>query len=312
MQQLQSSRAVQTSSAHSRTIVRRWLIAFLVAAAIFYRPCRELVRFAAHSELYSHIFLIPVICFYLVWINRRTTPVGKSSFVAALLAYIPALILVGLYFGHPAAGFWHVKSNYLSAMMVAMVLMCIGNLFVLLGKDFVRAALFPTLFLMLMAPFPEGVLNDIETFFQHSSAWTAGVMFDITGTTVLHNGLFFQLPGITLQVAQECSGIHSSLVLMLTALIAGYFFFPSYRFRVLLVLFIIPLGIVRNAFRIFVIGQLCSHVSPDMIHSYIHHHGGPIFFALSLVPFFILLHYLRKIESRKIQAPQANVSVVGQ
>ncbi|MGZ5507337.1 MAG: archaeosortase/exosortase family protein, partial [Limisphaerales bacterium] len=209
MQQLRSSRAVQTSGAHNRTIVRRWLVAFLVAAVVFYRPCRELVRFAAHSELYSHIFLIPVICFYLVWINRRTLPVGKSSFAAALLAYIPSLILVGLYFGRPAAGFWHVKSNYLSAMMAAMALMCIGNLFVLLGKDFVRAALFPTLFLMLMAPFPEAVLNDIETFFQHSSAWTAGVMFDITGTTVLHNGLFFQLPGITLQVAQECSGIHS-------------------------------------------------------------------------------------------------------
>jgi exosortase/archaeosortase family protein len=98
---------------------------------------------------------------------------------------------------------------------------------------------------------------------------------------------------------------------MLTALIAGYFFFPSYRYRLFLAFFVIPLGIVRNAFRIFVIGQLCIHVSPDMINSYIHHHGGPIFFVLSLVPFFVLLHYLRKIETRKVSAPQANVSVVG-
>lgn len=293
------------------TIVRRWLIAFLIAAVAFYRPLRELVRFAAHSELYSHILLIPAICFYLVWTNRQRLPVGKSSFVPSLLAYIPAFALIGWYFANPAAPFWRIESNYLSMMSLSLVLVCIGNLYLLLGKEFVKAALFPALFLFFLAPFPESVLNGLETFFQHSSAWTAGIMFDVTGTTVLHDGLFFHLPGITLEVAQECSGIHSSLVLMLTALVAGYFFLPSYRYRLFLAFFVIPLAIVRNAFRIFVIGQLCVHVSPDMIHSFIHQNGGPIFFALSLVPFFILLHYLRKIETRKVSAPQANVSVVG-
>jgi exosortase C (VPDSG-CTERM-specific) len=296
---------------NSGTIVRRWLIAVLIAAMAFYRPLRELLRFATHSELYSHVLLIPVICFYLVWINRKKFPVGRPAVVSSLLAYIPAMALVGLYFASATNPVWHVKSNYLSVTTIALVLVCVGNLFLLLGKEFVKAALFPALFMLLMAPFPETVLDGLETFFQHSSAWTAGIMFDITGTTVLHDGLMFQLPGITIQVAQECSGSHSCLVLMITAFIAGYFFLPSYRFRALLVFFIIPLGIVRNAFRIFVIGQLCAHVSPDMIHSYIHHHGGPIFFVASLVPFFILLHYLRKIDSRQVQAPHANVSVVG-
>jgi exosortase C (VPDSG-CTERM-specific) len=293
------------------TIIRRWLIAFLIAAVAFYRPLRELVRFAAHSELYSHVLLIPAICFYLVWTNRRTLPAGKPSPAGSLLGYLPALALLGWYFANPAASFWQIKSNYLSIMTVSLVLVCIGNLFLLLGKEFVSAALFPILFLFCLAPFPEGLLDGLETFFQHLSAWTAGILFDITGTTVLHDGLYFHLPGITLQVAQECSGIHSSLVLMLTALIAGYFFFSSCRFRLFLAFFVIPLGIVRNAFRIFVLGQLCIHVSPDMINTPIHHNGGPIFFALSLVPFFVLLHYLRKIESRKSSVPQANVSVVG-
>jgi exosortase C (VPDSG-CTERM-specific) len=294
------------------TIVRRWLVAFLIAAVAFYRPTRELVRFAAHSELYSHLFLIPAICLYLVWTNRETSIVVKPSFAGSLLGYLPALALVTLYFMTASQPVWAVKTNYLSLMTLALVLMCIGNLFLLLGTQFVRASLFPTLFLFLLAPFPQPVLEGIETFFQHSSAWVAGIFFDLTGTNVLHEGLFFQLPGITLQVAQECSGIHSSLVLMLTSLIAGYFFFKSYRYRVLLALFVIPLGIVRNAFRIWVIGELCAHVSPDMIHSYIHHHGGPIFFVLSLVPFFILLHYLRKLDIRKSSLPHANAAVVAQ
>jgi hypothetical protein len=33
-----------------------------------------------------------------------------------------------------------------------------------------------------------------------------------------------------------------------------------------------------------------------MIDSPIHHQGGPLFFALSLIPFFLLLLFLRKSE----------------
>lgn len=294
------------------TIVRRWIIAFLIAAVAFYRPLHDLIRFAAHSDLYSQILLIPAISFYLVWTNRSTLPVGKSSIAASLLAYIPAAILVGLFFADPSAAFWKIKSNYLSVLTAAMILTCIGNLFLLLGAEFVRAALFPTLFLLFTAPFPEMVLDGLETFFQHASAWTAGIMFDVTNTTVLHDGLIFELPGITLKVAQECSGIHSSLVLMITSLIAGYFFFKTYTCRALIAFIVIPLGIVRNAFRVFVLGQLCIHISPDIINTDIHHKGGPIFFAISLVPFFILLHYLRKLDRRMSAKSQTTAAVIAQ
>jgi exosortase/archaeosortase family protein len=67
---------------------------------------------------------------------------------------------------------------------------------------------------------------------------------------------------------------------------------------VLLVAFIIPLGIVRNGFRILTIGLLCVHVGPHMIDSVIHHRGGPIFFALSLIPLFLLLVWLRRGDGR--------------
>ena len=62
--------------------------------------------------------------------------------------------------------------------------------------------------------------------------------------------------------------------------------------------FVIPLGILRNGFRVFVIGQLCVHIGPYMINSRIHHQGGPLFFALSLVPLFLLLLWLRRRERR--------------
>jgi len=102
------------------------------------------------------------------------------------------------------------------------------------------------------------------------------------------------MPGIVLEVAQECSGIRSSWVLFITSLLASYLFLQSAWRRTFLVLFVLPLGVIRNAFRILVIALLCVHIGPEMINSAVHRRGGPLFFALSLIPLFILMWWLRR------------------
>ena len=69
--------------------------------------------------------------------------------------------------------------------------------------------------------------------------------------------------------------------------------------RAALVSAVIPLAILRNGFRIFVIGSLCVQIGPTMIHSIIHRRGGPIFFTLSLIPLFLFLWLLQRGETRK-------------
>jgi exosortase/archaeosortase family protein len=111
--------------------------------------------------------------------------------------------------------------------------------------------------------------------------------------------LLFHLPGIVIEVAKECSGIHSSLVLFVTSLLAGHLFLRSPWKKATLALAVVPLGIARNGIRIFTISWLCVHVDPAMIDSPIHHRGGPIFFVLSLVPFLAFLFILRRLERPK-------------
>jgi exosortase/archaeosortase family protein len=122
--------------------------------------------------------------------------------------------------------------------------------------------------------------------------------FNMAGTTLVRHGTVFELPGIVLAVAQECSGIRSSWVLFITSLLASHLFLNTPWRKFVLVAFVIPLGILRNGFRIMVIGLLCIHVGPHMIDSVIHRRGGPVFFALSLVPLFLLAWWLRRQEQR--------------
>jgi exosortase C (VPDSG-CTERM-specific) len=182
----------------------------------------------------------------------------------------------------------------LALITLSFVLFFLGDCFLFLGKETLQAIAFPIGFLVFMVPIPVFMNNWIVAFLQHGSAATAYGLFRLSGTPVFRYDMEFQLPGFSMEVAPECSGIQSSLVLFLTSLVAGHLFLRTPWKRAVLILAVIPLGILRNGFRIFTIGQLCVRLGPEMIHSPIHLRGGPVFFALSLVPFFLLLIVLWK------------------
>ena len=272
----------------------------------FSLPLYRLVRFAIQSELYSYIILIPFISGYLVWLRRRSLPPCSSPDRRA--AVIPLTIGVALLASYWAAALARTElgredSLVLTTLSFLMFFGAACSLF--LGKPTLRALAFPLGFLVFMVPIPMLLRTWMETFLQHGSAAVAFGLFKLAGTPVFSRGLSFQLPGFSMKVAPQCSGIHSSMALFITSLLAGYFFLRPRWKRATLALAVIPLALLRNGFRVFTIGQLCVHIGPEMINSYIHRHGGPIFFVLSLVPFFLLLFFLMKSDRLLRQpAPQ--------
>lgn len=274
---------------------RKVMLASVALVLCFILPLCHLVQFAAGSALYSHILLVPFISSYLIWLRRKHLPpfCEPARQLAAFACITGFVVLVGYWLAVSSA-LTLTEEDSLALTTLAFLLFFYGICCLCLGADTLRVIAFPLGFLIFMVPFPTFVREGIELLSQHSSAATADVMFRLSGMPIFREGLGFQLPGIQLYVAQECSGIHSSLVLFLTSLVAGHLFLHTPWKRLLLALAVIPLGILRNGFRIFVIGQLCVHIGPQMLYSAIHRQGGPLFFALSLVPFFLLLIALRK------------------
>jgi len=187
----------------------------------------------------------------------------------------------------------------LALAMYSLVLLLTGICCWFLDRPTLRAVAFPLGFLIFIAPFPIGFESALESFLQHRSSAVAHVFFQMIGTPVFRDGTVFQLPGFNMQVAPECSGIHSTVALFITSLVAGQLLLRSTLNRTILTLAVVPIALLRNGFRVTVIGELCVRVGPEMIDSYIHRHGGPIFFVLSLVPFVLLLFFLLRIEREK-------------
>jgi exosortase C (VPDSG-CTERM-specific) len=276
--------------------------ALMTAALVlcFSVPLYGLAWFAAMSELYSYIFLIPFISVYLGRLKwKNLPPFSGAAKIPAAVFFAGGLAMLISYALICHSGYALVQDDYLALMMSALVLFFAAGCYWFLGAKIVRSLAFPIGFLIFMVPMPAFVRHHIESFLQTGSAIAGEGFFRLAGATFLRDGLLFQLPGITLEVAPECSGIHSSLVLFITSALAGWLFLRSPWKRAVLMLAVIPLALLRNGFRVFVIGELCTHIGPQMIDSPIHRHGGPLFFLLSLIPFFLLLIYLRKSEQDK-------------
>jgi len=276
----------------------------------FSLPLYGLVRFSIQSELYSHIVLIPFISGYLVWLRRRSLPPCSGPDRRA--AVLPLIIGAGLLAAYWAAAFSRTElaredSLTLTTLSLLMFFGAACTLF--LGKPTLRALAFPLGFLVFMVPVPMLLQTWMETFLQYGSAAVAFGLFKLSGTPVFYRGLSFQLPGFSMEVAPQCSGIHSSVALFIISLLAGYLFLRLRWKRATLALAVIPLALLRNGFRVFTIGQLCVHVGPEMINSNLHRHGGPLFFVLSLVPFFLLLFFLMKSDRVLPQTTPRNPGV---
>ncbi len=282
-----------------------------VLSLVFCGPLMALVRYALKQELHSHIVLIPLVSIYLASLKRPALMRDRRGSVAGAMvgALIFAIAAAAVYLGPSLTGEAPWSRNDTMAQIAACyALLLVAGGFALLGVSWMRLLAFPFALLVFMVPLPDMLVVTLEDMLMRASAWSAHVLFQWTGTPVFRNGQVMELPGQTLEVARNCSGIRSSLVLFITSLIASYLFLSRSWHRILLVAMVIPLGILRNAIRVLVIGLLCSHVGPQMIDSWIHRRGGPLFFAVSLVPLFVAAIWFHRREARIARASGGNDS----
>jgi exosortase len=133
-------------------------------------------------------------------------------------------------------------------------------------------------------------------FLQQGSAEATHTLFNGIGIPVVRHGFQFDLPGLAIEVAEECSGVHSAVALLIASTLAAHFFLRSTWKQILFVLLAVPIAILKNAIRIVLISALTLYVDPAIIDGPLHHQGGPVFAVVGLTLLAPLLYVLWKTE----------------
>jgi exosortase len=283
----------QTPAKNQWYLFSGWVILSLL---LFLRPILALVRLSLAQDDSSYLVIIPLISGALLYLKRNEIPQCASGdkMLSGIFLLLAAAIALPSYY---AAG--KGLGMQLSGSILALALVWIAGFAFFFGKAALRAAYFPFLFLLLMVPIPNSLLDRIILLLQQGSAWITGVLFDIVGVPVLREGLVFHLAKVSIEVAKECSGIRSSMALFIVALLVAHFSLRNFWNKVFFVAFGLFLMILKNGVRIATLTLLAVYVNPDFLFGRLHHQGGVVFFVLALLLLLPLLFFLQRNEAKR-------------
>jgi len=278
----------------SRIDYRRILgFAFICAIpmVIVWEAIRQVVSLALTNDTYTHIPLIPIVSAFLIYTNRQAIRSRIST------QWQPGMLLLAAGFAAVIAarlGTAHMNASQdLSLAMLSVVLVWMGAFAVCFGYAAFRAARFPLLFLIFTVPIPEPILSQTIHFLQVWSAHSAAALFGLFGIPYLQNDLVFNLPGVAIRVAEECSGIRSTLALL---------FLKTTWKQFLVCLLAVPLSIAKNGLRIAALSALAIYVNPGFLYGKLHQYGGMFFFAAAFVPLALLFVILERGDSKHVES----------
>jgi exosortase len=270
------------------------LLAFLVAFFTFYFPSlRALVSLSYGNDAYEYILVIPFISGYFLF-KKRKSIINQIhySFVEGSLFLLAGMVAWLL------QSFILVLHGALSIQIFSMLTIFTGGMVCLFGTQLFKNSLFSIIFLFLMIPLPGELINHIISFYQSGTATVADGIFKISGITYFRDGLSFYLPNLSIHIAPECSGIHSSTALIITGIIAGKLFLRTIAGKTVFILLTIPLALVKNGIRVATLSLLGAYIDMSFINGPLHHKGGGVFFLVALVLMFGGMFIIKGIENR--------------
>jgi exosortase len=253
----------------------------------------ELVNLSLHDERYSHILVVPVISAFLVWLNRERIFAESPS---NLTLGIP-IVLIGISIGLARFGGLQTSptpSITLSINILGAILVLAGAFVAFYGQRALVAALFPLALLLLMVPIPVSMMDRAVVALQKGSADISYGLFKVVGMPVLRDGFRFSLPGVDIEVAEECSGVRSSLSLLISSILAAHVMLRSRWTQLGFALLTIPVVIFKNAVRIVTIAWLGVYVDRGFFFGNLHRYGGLPFSLLSIAILYAVMRVLQK------------------
>jgi exosortase len=159
-----------------------------------------------------------------------------------------------------------------------------------------RQLAFPLLYLAFLIPPPGWLIDDITAPLQRFVSAVATGALSGFGYPVARNGVVIFIAQYQLLVEQACAGMNS--IVGLTAVTIFYIYIlhrTTWRYAVLLMLFIIPVAVVTNIARVMALVLVTYYLGDAAAQGFLHATTGIALFGVALALIFGLDALLRSL-----------------
>lgn len=267
--------------------------ALLILFGLFWPTFHSMVEVWERSETFAHGYIVFPIVIWLIWRMRddlahvapRPDPLGLAALAAAGASWLLA-----------DAGSVNVVEQY------AFIAMLFAAVWAVLGRAFVRAALFPLAFMFFAVPVGEFLILPL----MNMTADFTVAMLQATGIPVYREGTFFSIPSGNWSVVEGCSGLRYLIASVTLGVLYAYLTYRSWKRRLLFSLAAILVPLLANSGRAYMIVMI-AHLS-DMKYALgvDHYIYGWVFFGFVMLLLFWVGTFWREDDK-----PQIAMSVAG-
>jgi exosortase len=259
--------------------------AALVALAVLalWDTWSDIYSIAMNDEESSHLFLVPFVAAWLLWIRRERLRnyVPASTWVGPVtVAFGWALNRVGDTYN--IQSFWHFGA----------VLVVVGAFLTVAGGGFLARFLPVFVSLCFLVPVPGRVRQAIAIPLQAASADITQKVLETMGASVERSGNLLSINHRDVMIAEACNGLRMVFALVLVSFVFAYGTPLRNGVRALIVLSSPLTAIVFNVIRLVPTVWMFGSFSPDFANA-VHDVSGWLMLPIAFVSLLGVMRLLR-------------------
>jgi exosortase len=223
---------------------------------------KDMFLIAFNDEEYSHIFIVPVVALWMVWVRRmRFRHCRVSGTIVGPIVVALGWAIAHFGFHHQHQSLWHGGS----------VLIVLGCMLAVLGKNVIFRFFPALLVLVFMIPVPGTIRQDIAQPLQDWTANSARTCLEILGVETEVSGNVLSINGVPVTIADACNGMRMVFPLILVSYAFSFGLPLRQSVRVLILLAspmsAIACNVIRTVPTIWLYGNKPREIA-DTFHTY--------------------------------------------
>ncbi len=260
---------------------RRWPVLTLGLIAVAVPTLLALAGQNWSTEAGVHGPIVLATALWLIWrrwdeIVAEARP-GNTGIALAALAVTVALYAFGRAFG------------FLSVEVAGALGALLAVAYAFVGHRVLMRLWFPIVYAGFLIPLPgwfvDGVTQPLKMFVSEVVTW----LLTMVGYPIARVGVTLYIAQYQLLVEDACAGLNS--IVSLTAIVLFYIYLlhnASWRYAVLLLLFVLPAAIAANVVRVIGLVLITYYFGDAAAQGYLHNFAGIVTFTSALLSIFLI------------------------